>query len=48
VINVLDFIQLNSAFGQECNNCQEDLNNDGIVNVSDFLALNSTFGTSCD
>ncbi len=48
VINVDDFLDLNSMYGQSCNGCREDLNNDGVVNVNDFLDLNSAFGTNCD
>lgn len=47
-INVADFIQLNSMFGQDCLNCPEDVNSDGKVDVTDFVVFNSTFGNSCE
>ncbi len=47
VVNVGDFIALNSLFGTPCVNCPEDLNGDGQVDISDFIELNSQFGQSC-
>lgn len=46
-VNTLDFIDFNSAFGNNCDCCPSDLNKDGVVNVEDFLILNSLFGNSC-
>ncbi len=48
LVDVADFVDLNSLFGQTCLNCKEDINNDGMVDVDDFLIFNSAFGISCD
>ncbi len=47
IIDVSDFLNFNSAFGQTCNNCPADLTGDGTVDVSDFLEFNSAFGQTC-
>lgn len=47
IVDVADFIQLNSMFGAECDNCIEDLNNDGIIDTADFIVLNTNFGNTC-
>jgi hypothetical protein len=47
LIDINDFIQFNSAFGNSCTNCPEDLSGDGMVDVNDFLILNSSFGQPC-
>ncbi len=47
VVNIDDFLALNSAFGTACADCAEDLTGDGLVNIDDFLALNSAYAQSC-
>ncbi len=47
-VDVQDFIQLNSVFGQDCSNCPEDMNKDGKVDIDDFLLFNSAYGNTCD
>jgi hypothetical protein len=47
VVNIDDFLALNSAFGNVCSGCPADITGDGVVNIDDFLALNSAFGTVC-
>lgn len=46
MVDIIDFIAFNSAFGTLCD-CPEDLNGDGIVDIEDFLDLNSQFGGTC-
>ena len=46
LVDVTDFLELNSAFGTECV-CRADINRNGIVNVLDFLEFNSAFGSFC-
>ena len=48
IVDIADFLQLNSAFGTECDGCPEDIDGNGIVDISDFLMLNSAFGQICD
>ena len=47
LVNVVDFIALNSMFGNSCMTCREDINRDGTVNVLDFIDLNSAYGADC-
>jgi hypothetical protein len=47
VVDINDFVALNSVFGTSCEDCPEDINNDGQVDVNDFLAFNSQFGSTC-
>ena len=47
LVNVNDFLDLNTAFGSSCTSCAADINGDGLVNVNDFLDLNTAFGTVC-
>ena len=47
VVDIIDFIQFNSAYGTSCTGCIEDLNGDGQVNSEDFLILNSNYGNLC-
>ena len=46
LVDINDFLSLNSAFGSNCT-CAEDINGDGTVDVNDFLELNSAFGNVC-
>ena len=48
LINVSDFLALNSAYGNACSGCWTDIDGNGTVAVGDFLALNSAFGNSCN
>ncbi|QQR87932.1 MAG: hypothetical protein IPJ76_06830 [Flavobacteriales bacterium] len=48
MINVSDFLALNSAFGNTCSGCWTDIDGNGTVAVGDFLALNSAFGNNCN
>lgn len=48
LINVSDFLALNSAFGNTCSGCWADIDGNGTVAVGDFLALNSAFGNGCN
>jgi subtilisin-like proprotein convertase family protein len=47
LVDINDFIDLNSMFGTICADCSEDLNNDGVVDIEDFLLLNSNYGSNC-
>jgi hypothetical protein len=47
LINVNDFLELNTNFGLNCGACLADLDDNGFVNVNDFLILNSAFGSAC-
>jgi hypothetical protein len=47
-VDILDFLELNSAFNTFCNGCPADINGDGKVDILDFLELNSAFGTTCE
>ena len=46
IVDVLDFIDLNSAFSSTCS-CREDIDRNGIVDVLDFIEFNSAFGSLC-
>lgn len=46
-VDILDFIQFNSAFGMDCTGCPEDITADGTVDISDFIQFNSAFGSDC-
>ncbi len=48
IVDIDDFLAINSAFGISCSDCPEDLNGDGDVNIDDFLILNSNFGNDCN
>jgi hypothetical protein len=49
LVNVNDFIALNSQFGMICNGyCPADINGDGVVGIDDFIMLNSAYGTPCE
>lgn len=48
IVDILDFIELNSAFGLSCTDCPADINDDGIVDILDFIIFNSSFGKICD
>jgi len=47
IVDINDFIDLNSMFGSTCEDCPEDLNGDGVVAVEDFLIFNTNFGNDC-
>lgn len=47
IIDINDFVQFNSAFGDTCSGCPEDINGDGVVEINDFFQFNSAFGTTC-
>jgi hypothetical protein len=47
VINVSDFIAMNSAWGTFCSGCPEDLNGDGYIGIYDFIEFNSVYGSFC-
>ena len=47
VINVSDFLDLNTNFNIDCDGCAYDLTGDGLVNISDFLQFNSAYGLTC-
>jgi hypothetical protein len=47
LINIEDFVTLNSMYGQTCSACAQDMNGDGLVNIEDFLIFNSLINTSC-
>lgn len=44
-VNLLDFSQLNTKFGQRESLGRTDINKDGIVNLLDFSILSSRFGS---
>ena len=46
IVDVLDFIDLNSAFSSTCS-CREDIDRSGVVDVLDFIEFNSAFGNLC-
>jgi hypothetical protein len=46
VVDVVDFLALNSDYGNVCVGCPSDLNGDGIVDINDFLLLNSNYGNN--
>ena len=46
LVDVLDFIELNSAFGNSCA-CRADIDRSGVVDVLDFIEFNSAFGSIC-
>ena len=48
LVDVFDFMQLNSSYGATCDDCPEDLNGDGVVDVNDFMILCSNYGNSCN
>jgi len=48
LVNVNDFIDLNSAYGSACVGCPTDLDGSGVVDVDDFLLFNSSFGEPCN
>jgi hypothetical protein len=47
IVDIQDFIELNSAFGTSCVDCPEDINDDGNVDIQDFITLNSSYGKVC-
>ena len=47
VVDVDDFNEMNSHFGEDCVACRSDLNGDGMVDVSDFVLLNSAYDDGC-
>jgi hypothetical protein len=48
IVDIQDFIQLNSAFGSSCDDCPEDINRDGVVDITDFIQFNSAYGELCE
>lgn len=48
VVDVQDFLSLNSAYNSDCLGCVQDLNGSGTVDVNDFILFNSAFGLNCD
>lgn len=47
-VDVTDFLQINSAFGNDCDGCPEDIDGSGTVDVGDFIIMNSAFGDGCE
>ncbi len=47
VVDINDFIMLNSMYGSLCGSCPEDINGDGVVGIDDFIIFNSAFGNTC-
>ena len=44
-VNVIDVLALAIAFGQECDDCFEDVNKDGVVGIHDIVVLSENFGS---
>jgi len=48
IVDIQDFLILNSFFGQTCDGCAADLDQNGLIDVNDFVLFNSAFGNVCN
>jgi hypothetical protein len=48
IVDVTDFLSINTAWGASCAGCPEDIDGNGIVDISDFLAFNSLLSGVCN